>query len=94
MDVGAHRNLLRCPPSRNPRAKLHLDHPKHEKESRIRMWERIETPYDVLLKGIQEQNSPHPQKMVIFWSFRAQSHVKMKGGAHGGRRWGGWELPL
>jgi hypothetical protein len=30
------------------------------------MWERIETPYDVLLKGIQEQNSPHPQKWWFF----------------------------
>jgi len=54
--------------------------------------ERIATSYGVLLQGIEEQNfSP---KMVIFWSFRAQTPSKWKGELVEEEDVGGAELPL
>jgi len=38
------------------------DHPKLEKESRIRMWEHIATSYSVLLQGIYKRQNPPPKK--------------------------------
>jgi hypothetical protein len=57
---------------------LDVDHPKLDKESRIRMWECISTSYGILLLGIQEQNSS-PKKIVIFRSSRAPTPSKWKG---------------